>query len=135
MSSLYQVLHDLESVYLNETSTSERYMILKAVEDKMKELRQETVTTMVNSEYQVQDHALNKIRRIFSEQTGTNISVINEYLHPTASIDFLVQELTMDSLDMIEIIMAIEEEFNVEIDDWTAEGFRTIDDILRVVQH
>lgn len=135
MPSLYQVLRELESVYLNETSSSERYMILQQVEETIKNLRQETINTMVNREFKVEDHTMNKLRKIFADQSGSHIDVINEYVKPEASIQFLVEELQMDSLDMIEIIMAVEEEFDVEIDDWVAESFRTVDDILRAVTH
>lgn len=134
MPNLYQVLRELESVYLNETNSTERYMILQQVEEKIKELRQKTVDTMVNREYKSEDHNMNKLRKIFAEQSGSHIDVINEYVKPEATITFLVEELQMDSLDMIEIIMAVEEEFDVEIDDWVAEGFRTVNDILRAVE-
>ncbi len=134
MPNLYQVLRELESVYLNETNSAERYMILQQVEEKIKELRQNTIDTMVNREYKFQDHSMNKLRKIFAEQSGSHIDVINEYVVPDATLVFLAEELQMDSLDMIEIIMAVEEEFDVEIDDWVAEGFRTVNDILRAVE-
>ncbi|MCD5410182.1 MAG: acyl carrier protein, partial [Clostridiales bacterium] len=42
----------------------------------------------------------------------------------------LVKDLEADSLDAVEIIMAIEEEFDVEIPDEDAEKFNNIGDIL-----
>jgi len=133
MPNLYQVLRDLQSVYFNETDSGKRYMILQEVEEKMKALRQETIKTMVDTDYTVENHNLAKLRKIFAEQSGSHIDVINEYVVPDATLVFLVEELQMDSLDMIEIIMAVEEEFDVEIDDWVAEGFRNVNDILRSV--
>lgn len=40
------------------------------------------------------------------------------------------EELGADSLDAVEIIMAFEEEFGVEIPDEKAEGMKTIKDIV-----
>ena len=36
----------------------------------------------------------------------------------------------MDRLDHVELIMEIEKEFNIHIPDDTAEGFKTLDDII-----
>lgn len=46
----------------------------------------------------------------------------------------LMKDLEADSLDAVEIIMAIEDEFDVEIPDEDAEGFKTIGDIVRYVE-
>ncbi len=42
----------------------------------------------------------------------------------------LVHDLGVDSLDMIEIIMALEEEYDMEIPDEDAEKFRTVQDLI-----
>ena len=46
----------------------------------------------------------------------------------------LMKDLEADSLDAVEIIMAIEDEFDVEIPDEDAEGFKNIGDIVRYVE-
>lgn len=40
------------------------------------------------------------------------------------------EDLNADSLDLVEVVMAIEEEFNIEIPDNVAEKFRTLQDVL-----
>ena len=46
----------------------------------------------------------------------------------------LMKDLEADSLDAVEIIMAIEEEFDIEIPDEDAERFRTVRDIVSYVE-
>lgn len=46
----------------------------------------------------------------------------------------LTEDLDADSLDAVEIIMAIEEEFDVEIPDNAAEIFETIGDIMDYIE-
>ncbi len=45
----------------------------------------------------------------------------------------LVSDLGMDSLDLIETCMAVEEEFDVMIDDEEAERYATVGDIMDLV--
>ena len=46
----------------------------------------------------------------------------------------LMKDLSADSLDAVEIIMAIEEEYGIEIPDEDAETFQTVGDLVRYVQ-
>jgi acyl carrier protein len=46
----------------------------------------------------------------------------------------LMKDLEADSLDAVEIIMGIEEEFEITIPDEEAEGFQTVDDIVKYVE-
>ncbi len=46
----------------------------------------------------------------------------------------IMNDLEADSLDAVEIMMAIEDEFGVEIPDEDAETFRNIGDIVRYVE-
>lgn len=39
-------------------------------------------------------------------------------------------DLDMDSLNAVELVMAIEDEFNIEISDDTAENFSTVGDLV-----
>lgn len=45
-----------------------------------------------------------------------------------------MEDLEADSLDAVEIIMSIEDEFNIEIPDDEAEGFKNIGDIVVYVE-
>lgn len=46
----------------------------------------------------------------------------------------LADDLSMDSLDRVEMTMALEEEFNIQITDAEGEGLRTVQDIVTLVQ-
>ena len=46
----------------------------------------------------------------------------------------LMKDLEADSLDAVEIIMAIEDEYDIEIPDEDAERFQTIGDIVIYVE-
>jgi acyl carrier protein len=46
----------------------------------------------------------------------------------------LMKDLEADSLDAVEIIMGIENEFGIEIPDEEAEKFKTVVDIVRYVE-
>ena len=46
----------------------------------------------------------------------------------------LFQDLGADSLDLVEITMAVEEEFGVDISDEDAEGWKTPGDIIRYLE-
>ena len=46
----------------------------------------------------------------------------------------LMKDLSADSLDAVEIIMAIEEEYGIEIPDEDVETFQTVGDLVRYVE-
>ena len=48
----------------------------------------------------------------------------------TSDADF-INDLNADSLDLVEVIMALEQEFDVEIKDEDAEKIRTVGDAVR----
>ena len=45
-----------------------------------------------------------------------------------------IDDLKLDSLDKIELLMALEEEFNVEISDEKAELVKTVADIVKTIR-
>ena len=63
-----------------------------------------------------------KVNSIIVEQLG----VKEEDLRPEASF---IDDLGADSLDTVELVMALEEEFDTEIPDEDAEKIRTVKDI------
>lgn len=46
----------------------------------------------------------------------------------------MMKDLSADSLDAVEIIMAIEDEFGLEIPDEDAEKFQTVADLVKYVE-
>jgi acyl carrier protein len=69
-----------------------------------------------------------KIKDIITEQLGLEEDV--EITMETS----LMSDLEADSLDAVEIIMAIEDEFDVEIPDEDAEQFKNLGDIVNYVK-
>ena len=68
-----------------------------------------------------------RVKKIIIEQ----LDVAEEDVVPAASF---VDDLGADSLDQVELIMAMEEEFNVSISDEDAEKIATVQDAIDFVQ-
>jgi len=68
-----------------------------------------------------------KIKQIIADQLG----VKKEEVTDTAKF---VDDLGADSLDTVELVMALEEEFGVEIPDEDAEKLTTVGDALRYIE-
>ena len=68
-----------------------------------------------------------KVKSIIADQ----LQVDEESIKPETS---LMKDLEADSLDAVEIIMAIETEYGIEIPDEDAEKFQTIGDIAKFVE-
>ncbi|HEK4607040.1 TPA: acyl carrier protein [Clostridioides difficile] len=69
----------------------------------------------------------NKVVEIIIEQLGVEDKEI------TMEIS-LMKDLEADSLDAVEIIMALEDEFGIEIPDTEAENFKSIGDIVKYIE-
>ncbi|RKD23581.1 acyl carrier protein [Caminicella sporogenes DSM 14501] len=72
--------------------------------------------------------AFEKIKEIIIEQLG-----LDEDTEITMETS-LINDLEADSLDAVEVIMAIEDEFDIEIPDEDAEEFKNIGDIVKYVE-
>lgn len=68
-----------------------------------------------------------KVKEIIIEQLGVEDSAVSNETS-------LMKDLEADSLDAVEIIMAIEDEFGIEIPDEDAEKFHNVGDIVRYVE-
>lgn len=71
--------------------------------------------------------AFDKIRAIIMEQLNVGESMVTMDTN-------MMKDLEADSLDAVEIIMAIEEEFDIEIPDEEAEKFQLVGDLVRYVE-
>lgn len=79
---------------------------------------------MANTQSEIQ----NKVVEILVEQLGINS---NDVI-PSASI---IADLGADSLDTVELVMAFEEEFGLEIPDDIAETIVTVRDIVNYIRN
>ncbi len=68
------------------------------------------------------NNILERIRKIVVEQLGVDESEVV----PSA----FVEDLNADSLDLVELIMSLEEEFGLEIGDEEAEKIKTVQDAI-----
>ena len=69
-----------------------------------------------------------RVKKIIVEQLG----VKEEDVKPEASF---VEDLGADSLDTVELVMALEEEFDIEIPDEEAEKITTVQSAIDYVQN
>ncbi|MEE3362617.1 MAG: acyl carrier protein [Anaerovoracaceae bacterium] len=72
-------------------------------------------------------NTFDKIKEIIADQLSVEPETITEGTS-------LMKDLEADSLDAVEIIMAIEDEYGIEIPDEDAENFQTIGDIVNFVE-
>ena len=68
-----------------------------------------------------------KVKGIIAEQLG----VAEDEIKTTSSF---IEDLGADSLDIVELVMAMEEEFEVEIPDEEAEKIRSVGDAIEYVK-
>ena len=73
------------------------------------------------------DEVFEKVKRIIVEQ----LSVADDAVTKEASF---IDDLGADSLDVVELIMALEEEFDMEIPDTDAEKISTVNDVVEYIK-
>jgi acyl carrier protein len=67
-----------------------------------------------------------QVRTIVAEQLGVDLSE----LRPDANI---LDDLGADSLDVVEMVMSLEEAFDIEVPDEDVEEMRTVSDVERYI--
>ena len=73
------------------------------------------------------DVSQDKVRQIIADQLGVKKEEVTDGAK-------FVDDLGADSLDTVELVMALEEEFGVEIPDEDAEKLTTVGDALRYIE-
>ena len=68
-----------------------------------------------------------KVKKIIVEQLGVNADQV------TAEAKF-IEDLGADSLDTVELVMALEEEFGHEIPDEEAEKLQSVGDVIKYIE-
>lgn len=83
------------------------------------------------------------IQTVFKEESKMDFEKVKEIIVDSLSCDEsqvtmeanLKDDLEADSLDAVEVIMALEDEFGIEIPDEEAEHFKTIGDICKFIEN
>ena len=70
---------------------------------------------------------VDRLKKLIVEQLGVD----EEEVTPTASF---VEDLNADSLDLVELIMSLEEEFGMEISDEDAEKIQKVSDAVEYIE-
>ena len=73
------------------------------------------------------EEVLEKVKGIIVEQLGVSESAV------TMEASF-IDDLGADSLDIVELVMALEEEFDIEIPDADAEKVATVGDVVDYIK-
>ena len=68
-----------------------------------------------------------RVQKIIEEQLGVD----TDRVKPEASF---IDDLGADSLDIVELVMAMEEEFDLEIPDEEAENLKTVQDVYSYIE-
>lgn len=68
-----------------------------------------------------------KVKNIIVEQLGVN----EEQVTPEAKF---IEDLGADSLDTVELVMAFEEEFGIEVPDEEAEKLTSVGDVTKYIE-
>jgi len=67
-----------------------------------------------------------RVKNIICDQ----LAVENDKVTPTASF---IEDLGADSLDIVELVMTMEEEFDLDIPDEDAEKIKTVGDVVKYI--
>ncbi len=67
-----------------------------------------------------------KIKAIISDQLEVAVEKL--------SMDTTFEDIDADSLDIVELVMALEEEFDLEISDQEVENIKTVGDVVKYIE-
>ena len=73
-----------------------------------------------------QEEVFEKVKKILSEQFDVSVDEI------TMQTD-IAQDLGADSLDVIDILMSVEDEFKIEVPDEDAENVKTVEQMVNYI--
>ena len=70
---------------------------------------------------------IEKVKEIISNQLSVDVKKLTEKTN-------IAEELGADSLDVVEILMALEEEFEVSIPDEAIPNIKTVEDVVKFIE-
>ena len=70
---------------------------------------------------------LEKVRKMLAEQLGIKLDRVTENSR-------IIEDLGADSLDLVEMLMTLEDEFNVNVSDEEALKLKTVGDIVKLIE-
>ncbi len=70
---------------------------------------------------------IDDVKEVVVEQLDCDIAEIKEDSK-------FIEDLGADSLDVVELVMALEEKFDIEIPDEDAEGIQTVADAIKYIE-
>jgi acyl carrier protein len=88
--------------------------------------RHPALSTRPTEDHQMSDIA-DRVKKIVVEHLGVEAEKVTENAN-------FIDDLGADSLDTVELVMAFEEEFNVEIPDDAAETIQTVGDAIKFLE-
>ena len=68
-----------------------------------------------------------KVQKIISDQFDLDVEIITEDT-------LLVEDLDADSLDLVDLVMSFEDEFQLEVPDEEIENIKTVGDIVNYIE-
>ncbi|PKM83564.1 MAG: acyl carrier protein [Firmicutes bacterium HGW-Firmicutes-13] len=68
-----------------------------------------------------------KVKGMIVEQLGVDEDEV--------TVDKAFKDLNADSLDIVELVMAMEEEFDLEISDEEVEKIKTVEDVVKYIEN
>ena len=71
---------------------------------------------------------IEKVKEIIANQFSVDVNKINENTN-------IAEELGADSLDLVEILMSLEDEFSVSIPDEAIPGIVTVGDLVKFIDN
>lgn len=70
--------------------------------------------------------SLDKVKKLLAEQLNINADVITEESR-------VIEDLGADSLDVVEMLMVLEDEFDVTVSDEESLQLKTVGDIVKLI--
>lgn len=67
-----------------------------------------------------------KVKAIVAEQLEVDVNSL--------TMETTFEEIDADSLDIVELVMALEEEFDLEISDQEIENIKTVGDVVKFIE-